>query len=295
MIGNYIFSYNRPDYLENLLNSMLYFNFTDSIFLFDDNEGNSPTKNTAKRFKFVQVLESADYNKSSGTPCHKSFLGNLYENMQLAFLHAQMNKFKYMNFLQEDGQFFVNPALSVDMAIQVLSETDECSSAHLVSKFLASKIKYRPIHKYGFKIRPDNPRPAAHYDVSFYDVEKVVHAGCNFSLSNEILLARWWRRRGFYTAAIAYPCLVHAPHHSYLKDRSNKNFMIEPLSLEKEKRYYSAQLFDEPVPSDGWVRISNSNRKNWSPKHHKNIIVRKTNIFVQIFYVLMKSLRRTIF
>ena len=101
MIPIFIFSYNRPEHLENCLNSALEVLHAKDIHIVDNGSDDLLTVNQLNHFsynKFVTVHHFKSvkkYGKTSGLP----------EMMDYALKYANSHKYKHVIFVQDDMQF----------------------------------------------------------------------------------------------------------------------------------------------------------------------------------------------
>lgn len=94
-----VFSYNRGEFLQNLLNSIRQFYPDAHLAVFDDGSDDPVVKNIINQ---LPIGTHVHINNSHVLGCEH---GGLYKMMNVAIEHAKSNSYKYAYFVQDDMQF----------------------------------------------------------------------------------------------------------------------------------------------------------------------------------------------
>ena len=94
-----VFSYNRGNFLQNLLDSVTEFYPEASVAIFDDGSDDTKVKEILKEWAGRSYIYVTD---KTAPDCKH---GGLYDMMNVAIEYAKDSKFSYAYFVQDDMQF----------------------------------------------------------------------------------------------------------------------------------------------------------------------------------------------
>lgn len=109
MLDIYVFSYNRPQFLDNCLTSILRHAPGARVNVFDDNSSDPRVAEILKKSAQDDSIEVISYDRNVF-----GLHGGLYNNMQRAYEHGQINGVDIALFIQDDMQL-VRDVTNVDL------------------------------------------------------------------------------------------------------------------------------------------------------------------------------------
>lgn len=147
----YVFSYNRPEHLQNCIQSLVTLGVTEPVFVIDDLSDNEGVR---------QILEELPTGFShlpvQKVSNHKNY-GGLYSNMNLALLHANGLGCEYAIFIQDDTQFLrkvlAEDYLRFDKFFQENSNSFEILIGFEKRRHISSKDRYEISNTSNFRFR----------------------------------------------------------------------------------------------------------------------------------------------
>jgi len=171
----YLFSYNRGEFLKNLIDSIEKNISNCSITIVDDGSTDLKTINFLEEIKIKHRVINPHTKKTKGLK-----YGNLYNNKNWAINDAKVNGFKYVNFFPEDVQIVRNFSDKdferVEIAFDKNTNTFQCLCLFVekVYKFsgLQNLISYDSECGYFVKNQQHNSKRLSYSDFGLINVDK---------------------------------------------------------------------------------------------------------------------------
>jgi glycosyltransferase involved in cell wall biosynthesis len=237
----YIFSYNRGEFLDNCISSIIKCCPNIEFKIIDDSSDDLPTKQILDKFASNVI----DISSFSITP-QEERLGGLYSNMNSAFEHARQHNKKFVIFIQDDMQF-VRPVNESDLASveRTFNHFPECMQ--IQSCFLKEISKHLYMKHYHINRKQqvfERQSSEVDYfsDVGIFDVERFFKYMGHLSVGekNNSNIAR---EKKLTLMQMSKPFMMWLPYpKSYTRQNTKlKTILIEALA---GCGYYPYQIMD---------------------------------------------------
>lgn len=257
-----IFSYNRPEHLDNLLASLRDLWPEADVIVYDDNSSNPGMAKVFQKFGVPVVVGEGGKGRHGG----------LYSNMQRAYTQADAEGFEYLLTLQDDMQL-VRP-FDRAVAKEYLEQfANNESLTQIDPRFAKTPRAGKREPKAGPEIGDGAKRPFHNYlDVGLFHLHRLKVLGWSFEvegsqiISGELTLSLRAAEMGMEKLAARTPFAMHLPFpHLYrhrlrlprLSGLSRKIFRFEYLSLE-DIREMDKRPEGEPAYWRAYLKIANA-------------------------------------
>jgi glycosyltransferase involved in cell wall biosynthesis len=218
-----IFSYNRPAFLQNLLDSIDKFYPDMHIAIFDDGSDNAELKQMLERLQdraYVYVAKKDAEHK----------YGGLYANLNVAIQYAINSNYKYAYFVQEDMQFLWRDE-ELEQRVEGAFGREDCIMCNLnfLAKLFKKKLELRlPSISNQMYTLADR----AVMDTGVYCLDKLRKINFSLTGTNEHENGKQWHSKGYSLVWISACHLAWLPwptayRHSKVEKR--KMHVLKPL------------------------------------------------------------------
>lgn len=261
---NCVFSYNRPIYLRNTVESLLeYFKFGDTTVIDDGSEDPKTLEylNELKR-RGVQVVNQ---NRFADQAMYQYLHGGLYENMDLAVELAERGGYQYVHFVQDDVQFmWHDPDLpaKVERIFQIpkASMVENVFFWGIVRDRIGKRLELIPEANCYHRI------PHGLLDMGIMPVALLREHRFRFGNGIESTNSAWWRRRGYKAYRLHAPSMMYVPWPVTFRPGKGQlghavtpihKYLLKPLDKAQIDQLTSRPLTDIPFAEDycfpwGW-------------------------------------------
>lgn len=220
-----VFSYNRGDFLQNLLDSVQQYYPEADIAVFDDGS------NEAKAVSILKELKAAGqhvYITDKSAPDCKH--GGLYHMMNEAIGYAKTNNYDYAYFIQDDMQFLWRDEELEDKVARVFSKED-CLMCNC--NFLLKIYKHDTPHKlikageyYSFTGHGVG-------DTGIIHLAKARKYGLHFPHHAERDNGKYWQDKGFKMYWLPCPHLAWMPWPKVYRFKEVQQSAVHHLELKQ--------------------------------------------------------------
>jgi len=214
-----VFSYNRPQFLQNLLASIETYFPRQRVAVFDD-QSDDP-----QLLSYYNRLENKPgytiHKAESKGPAGKH--GGLYQRMNQALDYCRRQGSPYAFFMQDDMQF----VRYADLLSQCDSVFAKWENALMFSPLFMQKIYLPEIDS--FIEKRDGDLLIKGYgiaDVGIIGIDRAVRAGLRFDARGERFNGHAFHARGHVVVLAQKPCLAWVPWASAFRKRRKKGFSI---------------------------------------------------------------------
>lgn len=232
-----IFSYNRGDFLENLLSSICKFYPEASLAIFDDGSDDPKVRTILKDISEQTYVHVTD---KTNPDCKH---GGLYNMMNVAIEYAKNSPFKYAYFVQDDMQFLWRDELLPQRLSEAFRRQD-CIMCNC--NFLLKIFKHDTIDEL-HRIENTGMYTFAKHGVGDTGIIELAQArtyNLNFPHQAERKNGEYWQSKGFRLYWLAQPNLAWMPWpkvYRYKKAERDKvhtlylkNGAVERLEINKD-------------------------------------------------------------
>lgn len=185
-----VFSYQRADFLQNLLDSAERFYPEMDIAIFDDGSTDEEMKAVLERMKQKGVyVYVAEKGKADNT------LGGFYTNMNVAVKYVCDQNYKYAYFVQDDMQFLWRDE-ELESRVSEIFKRPDCfmCNFNFLAKLHKKRIELR-LPKADYQIYTLNGKGVM--DPGVYDVAKIKAIGFHFPYNHENDNGAYWHEKGY--------------------------------------------------------------------------------------------------
>lgn len=224
-----VFSYNRGEFLQNLLDSVHEFYPDAHLALFDDGSDDPIVKNILNQLPIGTYVHIT--NRQEPECKH----GGLYNMMNDAIEYAKGKSYKYAYFVQDDMQYLWRDEQLPQRLATIFSDESclMCNNAFL-QRIFRNDAHYRlPQSSKTKKFQFVNQGVA---DVGIIDLEKARKVDFYFPYHGEMKNAAYWYKKGYRMLWLPQPSVAWVPWPKVYRFRKYKDGKVHKLYPIKENQ-----------------------------------------------------------
>lgn len=246
-----IFSYNRGDFLENLLVSINKFYPEASLAIFDDGSDNPKVKAILENVPHGTYIHVTD---KTNPDCKH---GGLYNMMNVAIEYAKNSSFKYAYFVQDDMQFLWRDKKLKEKIESAFNRPDciMCNSSFLQKILFKGIDKRLPCVQAGLFSFAGNGVA----DTGIINIPKARAVGLHFYEQSESGNGAYWHKKGYRLYWLPQPHLAWVPWPTTYRNKnkhSRKPRFIKPLTASKINKLTGSNFYaylEDYTSIQGWA------------------------------------------
>lgn len=246
-----IFSYNRGDYLENLLLSIKQYYPEVTLAIFDDASDDPKVKSV------LETVPPGTHTHVTDRTNPNCKHGGLYGMMNTAIGYAKNSQFKYAYFVQDDMQFLWRDEKLYEKIESAFNRPEcmMCNSSFLQKILVKGIDKRLPLVEEGLFSFAGNGVA----DTGIIDISKARQAGLHFYRQSESGNGAYWHQKGYRLYWLPVPHLAWVPWPTTYRHRNKegrKPRFIKSLNADKIRKLSgnnSYAYLEDYTSIDGWA------------------------------------------